>query len=187
MADLGSRDLSGQQQSVSLRCLGELDRTVPVVPDDPSKGLHVPNTGAATTTHSLQPSALTLTYHPGSLLKGLPGAPDTNCNAASAPPPPNTIPPNNSNPLTICEEVREGGAAEDYVAGSRFWNRSNQAEAAADSFDIRFPRLPSRSRPIGSRYQRSATTTSTATISAKAASSMSRPSMGIVLRWRGCI
>ena len=109
-------------------------------PDDPSKGLHVPNTGAATTTHSLQPSALTLTYHPGSLLKGLPGAPDTNCNAASAPPPPNTIPPNNSNPRTICEEVREGGAAEDYIAGTGFWNRSNQAEAAADSFDIRFPR-----------------------------------------------
>ena len=80
-----------------------------------------------------------MTYHPASLLKGLPGAPNTNCNAANAPPPPNTIPPNNSNPLTICEEVREG-AAEDYIAGTGFWNRPNQAEAAAESFDIRFPR-----------------------------------------------
>src|ERR1700689_2990918 len=32
-------------------------------PDDPSKGLHVPNTGAATTPHILGPSPLTLTYH----------------------------------------------------------------------------------------------------------------------------
>jgi hypothetical protein len=80
--------------------------------------------------------------HPTSLQSGLLGAPNTNCNAANAPPPPNTPPPppnTNNNPLTICEEVREGGAAEDYIAGTGFWNRANQATAAADRFDVQFP------------------------------------------------
>jgi hypothetical protein len=81
-----------------------------------------------------------LSRHPESLQQGLLGAPNTNCNAANAPPPPNTAPPDNSNPLTICEEVREGGTTEDYIAGTGLWNRANQAAAATDSFDIQFPR-----------------------------------------------
>jgi hypothetical protein len=109
-------------------------------PEDPSQGLKVPNSGAATVTHVLHPSPLTLTFHPGSLQKGLLGAPNTNCNAANAPPPPNTAPPDNSNSLSICEEVREGGAAEDYIAGTGFWDRTNQALAAAETVDIQFPR-----------------------------------------------
>ena len=51
-----------------------------------------------------------------------------------------TAPPDNSNPFIICEEVRESGATEDYIAGTGFWNRANQATAASDSFDIQFPR-----------------------------------------------
>src|SRR5205814_1381716 len=84
--------------------------------------------------------------HPESLQKGLFGAPNTNCNAANAPPPPNNPPPSSGictladNCLTICEEVREGGATEDYIAGTGFWDRANQAAASADRFDIRFPR-----------------------------------------------
>jgi hypothetical protein len=111
-------------------------------PDDPSQGLKVPNSGATAAAHVLHPSPLTLFRHPTSLQSGLLGAPNTNCNAANAPPPPNTPPPppnTNNNPLTICEEVREGGAAEDYIAGTGFWNRANQATAAADRFDVQFP------------------------------------------------
>ena len=78
-------------------------------PTDPSQGLKVPNSGATTAVHVLHSSPLTLSRHPESLQQGLLGAPNTNCNAANAPPPPNTAPPDNSNPLTICEEVREGG------------------------------------------------------------------------------
>lgn len=68
-------------------------------------------------------------------MKGLPGAPNTNCNKAGAPPP-----PDNTNPLYICEEVRESGAAEDYIAGTRLWERPGQAAAAANKDDIQFPR-----------------------------------------------
>ena len=109
-------------------------------PTDPSQGLKVPNSGATTAVHVLHSSPLTLSRHPESLQQGLLGAPNTNCNAANAPPPPNTAPPDNSNPLTICEEVREGGTTEDYIAGTGLWNRANQAAAATDSFDIQFPR-----------------------------------------------
>jgi hypothetical protein len=109
-------------------------------PTDPSQGLKVPNSGATTAVHVLHPSPLTLFRHPESLQQGLLGAPNTNCNAANAPPPPNTAPPDNSNPLTICEEVREGGATEDYIAGTGFWDRANQAAVAAERFDIQFPR-----------------------------------------------
>jgi hypothetical protein len=115
-------------------------------PPDPSQGLKVPNSGATTAAHVLRPSPLALFRHPESLQKGLLGAPNTNCNAANAPPPPNNPPPSSGictpadNCLTICEEVREGGATEDYIAGTGFWDRDNQATAAADGFDIRFPR-----------------------------------------------
>lgn len=114
-------------------------------PTDPSQGLIVPNAGASAATHPLHSSPLALTYHPGSVTQvppGLgspPGAPNTNCNAANAPPPNNTGPKGN-NPLTICEEVREGGATADYISGTGFWNRPNQAAAAGNDFDIQFPR-----------------------------------------------
>jgi hypothetical protein len=56
---------------------------------------------------------------------------------ANAPPMPNNT---TTNPLVICEEVRENGATEDYIAGTGFWNRANQATAASDDFDIQFSR-----------------------------------------------
>ena len=106
-------------------------------PADPSQGLKVPNSGAATSVHVLHGSPLALFRHPASGLEQLPGAPNTNCNMANAPPPPN----NTTNmPLIICEEVRENGATEDYIAGTGFWNRANQATAASDEFDIQFSR-----------------------------------------------
>ena len=111
-------------------------------PPDPSQGLKVPNSGAATTQHPLHGSPLALTFHPESATlvpPGLVGAPNTNCNAANAPPSNNT-PPNGNNPLTICEEVRENGATEDYIAGTGLWDRANQAAAAGQDFDIQFSR-----------------------------------------------
>jgi hypothetical protein len=39
----------------------------------------------------------------------------------------------------ICEEVRENGATEDYIAGKSFWNRAGQQEAAASHTRIQFP------------------------------------------------
>jgi hypothetical protein len=107
---------------------------------DPKNGLKVPNSGASTVTHPLHESPLTLAFNPSAGRKILPGAPNTNCNPASAPPPPNTAPPNDTNPLYICEEVRENGATEDYIAGTGFWDRANQAAAAGNGFDIQFPR-----------------------------------------------
>jgi hypothetical protein len=111
-------------------------------PTDPSQGLKVPNSGAATAQHPLHSSPLALTFHPESATlvpPGVVGAPNTNCNAANAPPSNNT-PPNGNNPLTICEEVRENGATEDYIAGTGFWDRANQAAAAGQDFDIQFSR-----------------------------------------------
>ena len=116
-------------------------------PADPSKGLKVPNSGAATATHPLHESPLTLAFNPNiGKTSGLPGAPNTNCNPAAAPPKPNTPPlPSGmcsgaTNCLYICEEVRENGATEDYIAGTGFWDRKNQANAAGNRFDIQFPR-----------------------------------------------
>ncbi len=105
-------------------------------PADPSKGLKVPNSGAPTLTHVLHGSPLALAYHPSLGLTALPGAPNTNCNPAGAPPPPNNT---TTNPLYICEEVRENGATEDYIAGTTFWNRAAQAAAATDAVDVQFP------------------------------------------------
>jgi len=114
-------------------------------PNDPSQGLKVPNSGATTTTHILHGSPLALALHPQVGVTALPGAPNTACNPANAPPPPNKPPPQSGmctasdNCLFICEEVREGGAVEDYIAGTGFWDRTNQAVAAAENFDIQFP------------------------------------------------
>jgi hypothetical protein len=104
-------------------------------PADPSKGLKVPNSGAPTAAHALHGSPLALLRNPalGVTVTGLLGAPDTNCNTAGAPPP-------NQPNLIICEEVRENGATEDYIAGTKLWNRPGQAEAAADRADIQFSR-----------------------------------------------
>jgi hypothetical protein len=104
-------------------------------PQDPSKGLQVPNAQASalSTTHMLHPSPLTISRNSGllQLVPGLLGAPDENCNKASAPPPGQ---PN----LVICEEVRLNGAAEDYIAGTNLWNRGGQAQVAAANGQIQF-------------------------------------------------
>jgi hypothetical protein len=104
-------------------------------PTDPTNGLKVPNSGATTATHPLHESPLALAFNPklGTVVPGLLGAPDTNCNKAGAPPP-------NQPNLIICEEVRENGATEDYIAGTNLWNRFGQQQAAADQVDIQFPR-----------------------------------------------
>src|SRR5215472_18483535 len=111
-------------------------------PADPKNGLKVPNSGAATGTHPLHESPLTLAFNPNiGKTSGLPGAPNTNCNPAAAPPPPNTPPlpsgmcSDATHCLYICEEVRENGATEDYIAGTGLWDRMNQATAAANRFD----------------------------------------------------
>jgi hypothetical protein len=106
-------------------------------PADPSKGLKVPNSGASTLTHPLHESPLAVALNPALGINRLPGAPNTSCNPAGAPPPPNNT---TTNPLYICEEVRENGATEDYIAGTGFWDRANQATAAGNRFDIQFPR-----------------------------------------------
>src|SRR5947208_8302683 len=49
-------------------------------PSDPSKGLKVPNSGASTVSHPLHESPLALAFNPALGTKGLPGAPNTNCN-----------------------------------------------------------------------------------------------------------
>jgi hypothetical protein len=83
-------------------------------PTDPSKGLKVPNSGAKTTSasHLLHASPLALVKNPNAItvVPGLLGGADQNCNPAQIPPPGQ---PN----LTICEEVRENGSTEDYIAG----------------------------------------------------------------------
>jgi hypothetical protein len=104
-------------------------------PPDPSAGLQVPNAKAAATTdrHVLHGSPLTLIKNPmlSTLIPGLLGGADQNCNKASTPP---AGQPN----LVICEEVRLNGATSDYIAGTDLWNRSGQAGAAANSANIQF-------------------------------------------------
>jgi hypothetical protein len=104
-------------------------------PADPSKGLKVPNAGGPTATHILHESPLALAINPKlrATVPGLLGAPDTNCNKAQTPPP-------NQPNLIICEEVRENGATEDYIAGTNLWNRFGQQQAAANRDDIQFAR-----------------------------------------------
>jgi hypothetical protein len=103
-------------------------------PSDPSQGLTVPNAGgAAGLAHLLHGSPLTLARNPqlGAVVAGLLGGADQNCNKASTPP---VGQPN----LVICEEVRENGATEDYIAGTNLWNRPGQAAAATRSANIQF-------------------------------------------------
>ncbi|MCI0737216.1 MAG: hypothetical protein L0Y50_13260 [Beijerinckiaceae bacterium] len=106
-------------------------------PGDPANGLVVPNAQAASTNlpHLLHHSPLTLAKNPSlaTVVPGLLGGADQNCNKAHTPP---ARQPN----LIICEEVRLNGAAEDYVAGTNLWNRPGQADAAASHANIQFPR-----------------------------------------------
>ena len=110
-------------------------------PADPSQGLKVPNSGAPgpapspAPSHVLHESPLALALNPNlrTPVSGGVGAPDTNCNKAGAP-------PANQPDLVICEEVRENGPTEDYIAGTGLWNRAAQAQAAVNRDDIQFPR-----------------------------------------------
>ena len=102
-------------------------------PPNPSKGLKVPNSGGTPGGHVLHESPLALALNPSlrTTVPGLLGAPDTNCNKASAP-------PANQPNLIVCEEVRENGAFEDYVAGTFLWNRVGQQQAALNRDNIQF-------------------------------------------------
>jgi hypothetical protein len=106
-------------------------------PLDPANGLKVPNSLPplnSAARHLLHASPLTLAKNPGltTVVPGLLGAPDQNCNKSGTPPP-------NQPNLVLCEEVRENGATEDYIAGSSFWNRGGQQHAAVTKADIQFP------------------------------------------------
>jgi hypothetical protein len=105
-------------------------------PLDPANGLKVPNSLATSNSasHLLHASPLTLARNPEliTVVPGLLGAPDQNCNAAGDPPP-------NQEHLVICEEVRLNGATEDYIAGNSFWNRGGQQQAAITGANIQFP------------------------------------------------
>jgi hypothetical protein len=106
-------------------------------PADPGNGLKVPNAGATTPGHIVHESPLALAIDQTLRTKvmGQLGAPDINCNKAGTPP---TNPPQPN--LVICEEVRENGATEDYIAGTNLWNRGGQATAALNRVNIQFPR-----------------------------------------------
>jgi hypothetical protein len=119
-------------------------------PKDPSLGLEVPNAKAATTTdlHVLHGSPLTLIKNPAlvSLIPGLLGGADQNCNKAATPP---AGQPN----LVICEEVRLNGGTSDYIAGTNLWNRPGHARPVRRQTtplsNSAVP--PSKSNPTGSR------------------------------------
>lgn len=106
-------------------------------PAKPANGLEVPNAQAAAggTLHRLHESPLAVVKNRKllTLIKGLLGGADQNCNKAATPP---SSQPN----LVICEEVRLNGATEDYVAGTDLWNRAGQATAAKANRDIQFSR-----------------------------------------------
>ncbi|HUY20505.1 MAG TPA: hypothetical protein VMV15_14925 [Candidatus Binataceae bacterium] len=94
-------------------------------PANPVQGLIVPNAGQTTSAHLLGPSPL-------GIVNGLPTDPDTGCTIAS-------------NGQTICEEVRENGAFEDYVSATGLWNRANQQQVARQQVasgvpQIKFPK-----------------------------------------------
>ncbi len=106
-------------------------------PANPGDGLKVPNSLARTSAspHALHPSLLTMVKNPGlsTIVPGLLGAPNENCNKASNP-------PSGQKNLVLCEEVRENGSTEDYIAGTNLWNRGGQQDLAAAAADIIFPR-----------------------------------------------
>jgi hypothetical protein len=103
-------------------------------PVDPANGLVVPNAGAASgAAHLLHASPLTLIKHPklASVVPGLLGGANENCNMAGDP-------PKGQPKLMICEEVRLGGATEDYISGNSLWNRTGQAMTALYGEEIEF-------------------------------------------------
>ena len=106
-------------------------------PLNPAKVLKVPNSLAKTTASPrlLHASPLALVKNPGLgiTVPGLLGGADQNCNAAS-------IPPKDQPKLVICEEVREGGSTEDYIAGTNIWNRRGQMQLASTRGEIQFPK-----------------------------------------------
>ena len=106
-------------------------------PLDPSAGLKVPNADAeqkTATLHHVHGSPLALVKDPSltAVVPGLLGAADQNCNKAGAP-------PKNQPNLIICEEVRENGGQQDYIAGTGIWNRPGQQKLASAHANIQFP------------------------------------------------
>jgi hypothetical protein len=106
-------------------------------PLNPANVLQIPAALAPSTSasRSLQPSQLAIAKNPGllTMVPGLLGAANENCNTAQAPPP--------SQPkLIICEEVRLNGSTQDYVTGTALWNRNGQKQIAASQGTIQFPR-----------------------------------------------
>ena len=106
-------------------------------PPNPANVLQIPASLAKSsqTPHLLHASPLALAKNPGIgvIVPGLLGAPDQNCNAAQAP-------PDNQKNLIICEEVRESGATQDYIAATVLWNRNGQKQLAASHAEIQFPK-----------------------------------------------
>ena len=105
-------------------------------PLTPANVLQIPAALApsSSATHLLHASALALARNPGigTVVPGLLGAPDQNCNVAQAP-------PDSQKGLVICEEVRLNGATQDFITGTAMWNRSGQKEIAAHHGNIQFP------------------------------------------------
>lgn len=105
-------------------------------PPNPATGLEVPNAMAAApgAAHLLHGSPLAVAKNAKlrSVVPGLLGGADENCNKAQTP-------PKNQPNLIICEEVRINGATADYIAGDTLWDRTGQALTAAFGMDIEFP------------------------------------------------
>ncbi len=139
MAALGSVNLSGEPKRLSIRHLGELDRTSADVPAE--SGERVADSGVARYVFANAafrvPRKLTCageeSWHWGRLFRGFWGAADQNCNTAQAP-------PDNQKNLIICEEVRENGATQDYITSTVIWNRNGQKQLAASHANIQFPK-----------------------------------------------
>jgi hypothetical protein len=106
-------------------------------PLNPAKVLQIPASLAHSSSapHLLHASPLALAKNPGieETVPGLLGAAEQNCNTAQAP-------PDNQKNLIICEEVRQNGATQDYIAGTVMWNRNGQKRLAASHAEIQFPR-----------------------------------------------
>jgi hypothetical protein len=105
-------------------------------PLNPANVLQIPASLAPNSSapHLLHPSPLALAKNPGleTMVPGLLGAANQNCNAAQAP-------PDSQKNLIICEEVRENGATQDYSTGTAMWNRNGQKQIAASQGYIQFP------------------------------------------------
>jgi hypothetical protein len=105
-------------------------------PLNPANVLQIPAALAPSTSasRSLQPSQLAIAKNPGllTMVPGLLGAANQNCNTAQAP-------PQNQPKLIICEEARLNGSAQDYITGTAMWNRNGQKQIAASQGVIQFP------------------------------------------------